>query len=654
MARYADFRYGTRQYGATPRAVSRSFLLAQALDYGQVRLTLEVEQRIGFGFALTRTRTGAAEDPSNGVVVSSGVISVPLFSVVDGVDTLTDSDDRNDVSVPSGMVYYTLFIFDSEGAWFKDAATSVVVPENYGSHLFLASLLPTSFLSEDGNPFGYVPATSDLYKFLGGLAVTYDEWKTYIDIALPQKTRGRGVVRRLHDAAAASLGMPVESTIGVGASSRLYRDAGLIYQSKGSRSAVQIYTEALTNWNTVVTESTNLLLSLDDSSFEGGVGNWATDGGTLLRTQVDGGAVTAPEAEFEDPLSPFARDYVGRVTLTSTSATLALPGDGRRLKSIPVEAGETYYLKVPARAVAGTPSITLSVRWLRQSGEEISVSSGSATGTTSSWSTLTYSAQAPADAHFAALSLIVDGTSSDIVDLDMISFAASDTHFREPRCVDVICGPARLNLLADPSFEIESSWTSEEGTLEYSTEQALVGAQSGKCSGEGFRVVSESIPALPEFPLTLAGHSRGSGSATYVIEFLDGDGALLSSQEITATVSDTEWSRVDETVIPDAAAVALRLVLEGTGTVYFDAISLERADRPLVYFDSAISDQTGEDSKVATKGDNTYSLLYPNRLVKLIRLRQTLQFYLPMGVRARVLLWDSPDPQIEDLLPYGN
>lgn len=654
MARYADFRYGTRQYGASPRAVSRSFLLAQAIDYGQVRLTLEVEQRIGFGFALTRTRAGAAEDPSNGVVVSSGVLSVPLFSVVDGVDTLTDADARNDVSVPSGMVYYTLFIFDSDGSWFKDAATSIVVPKNYGSQLFLASLLPTSFLSEDGNPFGYVPATSDLYKFLGGLAVTYDELKTSLDLVVPQKTRGRGVVRRLHDAYAASLGMPVESSIGVAASSRLYRDAGLIFQSKGTRSAVQVYAEALTNWNTTVTESTNLLLSLDDSSFEGGVGNWDVDGGTLLSAQVDEDAVTTPEAEFEDSLSPFARGYVGRVTLTSASATLALPGDGSRLKSIPVDAGETYYLKVPARAASGTPSVTLGVRWLRQSGEEISVSSGSAVSTTSSWSTIVYSAEAPPGAHFAALSLVVAGTSSDVVDLDMISFAASNTHFREPRCIDVICGPARLNLLADPSFEIESSWTSEEGTLEYSTEQALVGAQSGKCSGEDFRVVSESIPALPDFPLTLAGHSRGSGSATYVIEFLDEDDALLSSQEIEATVSDSEWYRVDETVFPDAAAATLRLVLEGSGTVYFDAISLERADRPLVYFDATVSDQSGEDSKLATKGGNAYSLLYPNRLVKLSRLRQTLPFYLPMGVRARVLLWDSPDPQVQDLLPYGN
>lgn len=653
MARYADFRYGTRRYGPTTRAVSRSFILAQSVDYGQVLLTLEVEQRIGLGYVLTRTRTGAAEDPSNGVPVASGVIAAPEFSIVDGVSNLQDSSDDNDVAVPSGMVYYTLFVFDSNGSWFKDAATSVVVPRDSGAHEFMASLLPTAYLSEDGNPFGYVPSTSDLYRFLGGFAVTYDELKTALRLVLPTQSRARGTVRRLHDAYVESVGMPIESTIGVAASSRLYRDAGLIYATKGTLSGVQIYTESLTNWNTVVSESTNLLLSLDDASFEQGTGNWGATGATLSRQQVNGGSTTSPDQEYEDSISQFPRDGVCRVTLTGASAEVLLPGDGDRLKSVPVSPGDTYYLKVPVRGTSGTPSITPSLKWLDQAGEELDDTSGTATSTTSSWSTLSVSGVAPTGSRFVAVALTVTGSVSDSVDLDMISLASSDTYYRDPRCVDVICGPARLNLISNPSFESDSSWVADTGSVTSSSEEALVGAKSGKCVGDPFRIVSETIPVLQGFPLTVAGHTKGTGTASILIEFLDAGNNVVSTQEIAADPNSSEWSRSDDTVVPDTEATTLRIALEGSGTVYFDALSLERADRPLIYFDSGVSDQTGEDSKVATKGDNIYSLLYPNRLVKLIRLRQTLPFYLPLGVSARVLLWDSSDPQVSELLPYG-
>ena len=51
-------------------------------------------------------------------------------------------------------------------------------------------------------------------------------------------------------------------------------------------------------------------------------------------------------------------------------------------------------------------------------------------------------------------------------------------------------------------------------------------------------------------------------------------------------------------------------------------------------------------------GDHTYSLLYPQRLSKLSRLRSTLGFYLPLGVSSRVLLWSDSDPYARSFVPY--
>lgn len=652
MARYADFRYGTRRYGSTPKAVSRSFILAQAIDYARVLLSLDVEERVGSGFLITRTRSGAAEDPSNGVIIASGVFTSPTYTFIDGENNFEDASLTNDVRVPSGILYYTLFIFDSTGAWFRDAATSLIVPRDQNTNYRMAVNLPRAFTSSDGNPISPTDLDSTLMRFLGGFAVTYDEWTTALDLIVPSTSRARGIVRRLHEAYAMSVGMPVEVTIGVAASSRLFRDSGLIYKEKGTLPGIQKYVEALTNWNTIVTETPNLLLSLNDASFETDIGAWGCVGGDITREMVNGGTVTAPEAEFEDPLNAFPSDGVGRIVLSTTVAEASLPFSGLRGEAIPVSPGTMYYLKVPARTVAGSPSLTTKVEWLAQSGEALSTDTLATSEPASSWSIVSGSATAVAGAYFARIVLQVDGQAGDAVDVDMISFCSSDTHYRDPRSVDVICGPARLNLLSDPSFEGSGYWTADEGTLTHDADEVFLGLKSGKCEGNSFRVSSEVIPELPNYPLTLSAYSKGSGTGNFLFEFLDSDGIVLSTQSIPATVED-DWSRNDATILPDPSATNLRLVLSGEGVVYFDAISLERADRPLVYFDGSVSDQTGEDSKIAIVDGHVYSLLYPNRLVKVIRLRQTLPFYLPMGVTARVLLWDSPDPAVKELLPYG-
>lgn len=652
MARYADFKYGSRLYGNVPKAVSRSFILAQAIDYGAVLLTLDVEDRVGSGFVITRTRSGAAEDPSNGIIIASGVFASPSYTITDGVDNYEDDSAINDVEVPSGVVYYTLFIFDTSGSWFRDAATSLVVPQDRRTWFRMANNLPRAFSSTDGNPISPTDMTTTLMRFLGGFAVTYDEWATALDLVVPGDSRARGVIRRLHEAYASSVGMPVETTIGVAASSRLFRDSGLIYREKGTLSGIQKYVEALTNWDTTIIESPNKFLSVDDASFETSIGNWGATGGTVTRQAVNGGTVTAPDQQYEDPLAAFGKIAVGRVTLTSTEAVATLPSSGARGQCIPVSEGTTYYWKIPVRGTSGTPTVAPGIVWLDQSGTEVSTSTFTAEATTSDWSTVAVSDDAPTDAVFAQLTLTVSGSSGDQVDTDMMSFCDTDTHYREPRSVDVICGPSRINLLSDPSFEGSSYWTADSGTFTRDTTDVFLGSKSGLCEGTEFRVVSEDIPALPLYAITLGGYSKGSGTAEFQIEFVDSAGDVISAEVITASTGD-EWGRSDATVLTPADTAALRLVLTGDGPVYFDALSLERSDRPLVYFDGSVSDQSGEDGKYAYIGDHVYSLLYPNRLVKLTRLRQTLPFYMALGTTARVLLWDSPDPDVQALLPYG-
>lgn len=652
MARYADFRYGTRLYGDVPRANSQSFILAQAVDYGKVLLTVEANQRFGLDYVITRTRSGAAEDPSKGVLIQAGTVASPIIQVTDGVTNFEDDLERNDVPVPPGFVYYTFFVFDSNSNWFKDAATSVLVPRNRGGLETFSSLLPNALLSEDGNPFSPLDEENTLYRFLGGFAVTLDELSTYLDSSLPQQIRGGQVIRRLHDAYAASLAMPVEYAIGVGSSSRLHRDAGLIYKQKGTTSGLVKYVEALTNWDTKVVPSSNIMLSLDDSSFEDEIGAWGAVGATVERLLVNGGTVTTPIPEYEDPVAPFKKVGVGQAVLTEEEASLSLPDDLSRLRSIPVSAETTYFFKAPLRAANGTPSATLNMIWLDQSGTELSTDSGSAVTLSTSWQTVELSAESPTGAYFLSIRIDLSGDVDDEVHMDMLSVSSEDTYFKEARSVDVICGPARINLLADPSFEIGGYWSASEGTLETSND-SFIGNSAGLAEGEAFTIESESLPALPGYYLQFAGYAKGTGEATVEIHWFDADDEPISTDSVDFTLSDASWNRGELLLLTPDTAESLRVHLTGSGEVLFDAMVLERADRPSVYFDSSVGEQYGEDTRSAPVGGNVYSLLYPNRLVKLARLRQTVAFYLPLGVSARILLWDSPDPGVQSLLPYG-
>lgn len=653
MPRFSQFRYGSREYGLIVGTVTYSTLLAQAVDYRKVFIRVEVPSRGNMGYLLLRSKTGASEDPSDGLIVTSGVVSATSFTFIDGVDTFADDATDNNISIPSGIVYYTLFIVDSDGSWTKDAATSVMVPKDRGTSQFFRTGLPGFYTSEENNPLDPHSDTSDLMRFLYGFSMTYDELAEHIDVLLPEN-RGRGNIRRLHDTYAHSVGMPSEYTIGIATTSRLFREAGYIYRNKGTVSGIATYVEALTGWQTVVSESTNLLLSIDDGSFEYSTGNWGISGGNLTKVTTDG-----PTFPYEATNAPFSRLGVGEVTLTSTAATMTLPGDASRLKMIPVTAGTTYYVNVPhRRGTIATPAVAVSVRWHNAHGTVLSTTSVASGTAIAPWVTLSDTTTAPTGAAFATLIITITGASGNKVNLDMISFSESGGPYRDPRAVTIICQPNRVNLVFDPSIDYSpTTWAATAGTFTASSTHTLLGGKSGKgvgTVGTPFRFVSNTVPVLPYAAYSMSAYAYSSGGTCSAdIRWYDGDGDLVSQEIVPFDTLSTEWTRLDHTLLsPDDAATAT-ISFVGTGTVYVDAVTFERSDHSQVFFSGGIADSYGQDSSWSDGTPQSYSLLYANRFVKRSRLRQTLDHYLPVGVTSRVLLWDSQDPEVQALLPNG-
>ena len=843
---FKTFKYGGSVYGNFGPVITQSYLLAQALDYGTVEVTIEAPTRVGNQYALVRSNTGAAEDPSDGFTISSGTVVASLMTVVDSTPATPLTRPNAPYSQQAGSAYYTLFGFADDGAWFKDAATSVVLPTNKKSTRKLVSFLPTMYSSTDGNPYSPPQEDeSDLQKFLYAFGLTFDELSSMIDFILPEN-RNLHVTRGLSEIFVTGVGMPSEYILGVAANARLHREAGFIYRNKGTLRGITTFVEALTGWQSLVTDSTNLMLSLDDGSFERSVGNWSYSPSAVSLTVepivelgMQGPIIPTETAEY-----PFSRMGVAKITLNSSSATLELPAGYNRLLSIPVVAGESYYFDVPCKSAGDDMILEPSVHWLDVRGNLISISSLSGLTTTTSWQSAGGPVIAPEGAVWAALRIKLYGTAGDVAYMDMLAFtneavrvranlfnyppaatelgavvlgtpsagrvlsvrsdmsvhgetsfransstttpqnlkvssvgnidaAAGETFtgsvyvrpskaatstvsftwfngatqlsvstsgsvalpanqwtrvhytvtapasttrlvfsvntpttfsstesfnmdsflvekasrlgdyftgitntkygergiygsfvysnyeidyvYRDPATVTVICQPDRLNLVFDPSFELTgTTWAVETGALVTTTEQFVSGTKCGKASGATWAFKSNDIPVVGDYSYSLSSFALSAlGTCTASVTWYDYSDAVVSVDEYPFSDLSAAWSRLETAVTSPKNATYAILRFAGTGTVYIDNVLMERADRPQTFFSGDLSDIDNQDGRWSDGTSGSYSLLYNKAPIKLGRVKQTLPYYLPVGVSARVLFWDSPDPQVQSLIPRG-
>ncbi len=654
MARYGTFLYGTTEYGAAGNLSSTS-LSAIVLGYDEVKVTISSPERVDKEFILTRSYNGAAETPNDGVVVLRGTVE-------DSITYYTDSSTNSGVSLTPGWCYYTLFVVDTDLSWVKDAATSILIPKDRGTNKYLMENLPSVLTSEDYNPLTPVDYNGALARFLRGFSLTFDELQGHVDSVLGDSST-REVVRRLDPTRAVSVGMPDEYTIGTAASHRLYKQAGYIYRNKGSLDGIAAYVKALTGWDTQVYNGFNLLLDLDDSSFEASVGNWDITGGTLARAAVNGTTVTSCNLYDAQtgPLFDFKRAGVGVVTLTSASATLTLPSSGL-LKNVPVPyealVGDSYTFVVPVRATSGTPTVTARLTWLDKDGTAVgSMVAGSGLVTSSSWASASVTSTVPADAKYVGLSIAVAGSSTNAVHLDMLYFGDTQTPFYywDARSVDIVCNPALVNQIMDPTLDDADAtyYQCRTGVMTISDEESRSGLTSLKLVGstDFFAYhLPTTVKPLNYYTARLA--AKGTGTLEAYVEWYDSDFVLIStSDSVDFGTVDAVWDDRQIVVLaPEDAAYAM-LVFDGTGTVYIDTIVFADATNVSTFFSGSVGNSDGSDVDWYGTTGSSISTLYPNKPTKLSRLRDTIDYYLPMGVSWRVLLWGD-SPVISNVVDY--
>lgn len=452
MARYNTFKYGSGQKYGEVAANKNSVepFIAYAQDYNKVLLTWNIAQAESGSIIkhkIVRNQYAYSETQNDGIV---------LWNDDDGPGSQLLYDTNN---IASGrFAFYSYWLQLDDNSWVLAGETSVLVPAKHLSRIYpryinqdnvsissdillqttherlmsyLPKILTTGYSSTD-----YLDSESHLSLFLKGFSFTVDEFLTYGQLVLPGLS-GRYSNEAIIKLQGDQLGVP-EDTQGLTRTQKLFvRDAIYIYSRKGTLPGLTRFIKALTGYVPTITVSDNKMLSLQNSTFYNGIGNWKTTNGVSLTAFNTTDVPTPGGSDLVVDAS-----WVAKLDCTSSSAGLYLGDESPVTLGIPVVAGQEYSFKYWVKRSGGTGGIFgQSILWYDQTGKKIpeTVSQVGETVTTS-WAQKTYTRTAPTGAVFASISLAFN--SGDIYYLDRVQFAKSDvTTYSEARSVKIYLNP---------------------------------------------------------------------------------------------------------------------------------------------------------------------------------------------------------------------
>ena len=530
MAKYLGAVYRGAVYGNPPRLIFNAEPMeASAVDYGKISVFWNAPSGEFYKIRLVRNNDNFPETEEDGVVLWEQAATTSLNglvsrnSFIDGLDNFQDASTLNDLPVtPGQFIYYTIWLFTNNSVWIPAGYASALMPENRGSQKTLFEILPKVYTSPEQSPTGIPDPNSFIYNFLEGFSFTYDQILTYAELVKPSYGR-RKTPPTLLPALENSIGLTPERGIPYRNQKKLIREAIYLYQNKGTLTGIQNYIEALSGYNPTVTQSPNLLLDTQDSSFTKGIGRWQKTYGTLtavsdkpgptgtnaIDTVWSGRMVTAASVvTFKarnnnvatltlnaahglvvgDSVSVTGVDstFNGNFTVASvpttttftyantdvnlnqTAATgsvsntssMSLGRDNPTTKAIPVKASTSYKFTYHA-ASDSNGSLVAQIFWYDYLGAQIGTPvEGTVYGTTGVYQRIEQTATSPSTAVYAGIRIIFRNQNS--YNIDMIQFGETSlvATFDEARAFDVFLEPRKVNIIANPSFETNTdNWT---------------------------------------------------------------------------------------------------------------------------------------------------------------------------------------------------
>lgn len=666
MARYSTRLYDTFLYGAGFVAgLTVEPFEALAVDYDRVVLRYTQPSGPITRFRIVRSQEGIPETQEDGVlVVDEAYETNPIAEI----KTITDSEDLSPGTfipfTPGQYVYYAAWALVSN-EWVLCGTTFTVMvrqgkeiledgTELSDTHTKLLSLLPRLYTSASSDPLDEINYSSDLARFLFGFSYSLDELLTYIDLLVPDYTQRNLSPSRL-EFKAQELGISPENRLSTKQQHRLVRDAIQLYTQKGTPQALQKFVEDITGYDARIELSPNLLLSIQDSTFQKTIGNWKTYGDCTLTSVRN--VIPPTEDNSVDRL------YSGRVIISDEYSRVSNGVAKPLLYGIPVDEGDEYtfsFYHSHLNQDAGV-SVTASVQWFDYRGNKINqTKQEEPIVSTDEWQKNEFTVIAPAGAIRAGIEILFDGTGT--VYLDMIQFAVSSVEdYYEPRQAIVTLFPSKKNLLVNPSFETFTEPGEEDSYGEFLgwgvTATNVTQEEYGEETAEPIGVLSagnnfaqietltdtittiETVIEPREFECfwyTFSIYARSIDGALpltlgMTIEDTNPEATFPSSTKEESILLTDEWQRFSVTacvsgMFIDEQITAYLAGETGGQTIQLDMAQIEPKFSKSDYFDGSHIVIGGEWEADANESE---SYLYENRIFKMIRLQNEIENFLP-------------------------
>ncbi len=638
MARYGINYYGATDYGAFVKlAFSVEPMSVLVLDFTKVLIGWQTPRGDFSRIRLLRSQVGFPETAEDGIIIFDEFATEGTVSRAEYID---GEDNPSDVPlIPGRQTYYRVFLFTDQSVWRVAGSITAIVPSNHNVQTTFMNSLPRVFTSSEQGSFGLVDTNSYLYNFMSGLTFSQEQFYTLLDLLKPRHT-GIETPVELLPLEVASLGLTPEAGLPTKNRKRLIREANYLYARKGTQVALETYVESLTGFEPTITVSENLLLTVQDSTFYGGIGNWVASNAVLT---------SSTEQVPDSNTNQIDTTKTGKI-VASNSGSMMLGATNIITKGVPVLPSTAYIVSCKLKSPASAGNITLSVRFYDKDGTATSAANtATAVAANNTWKSASKTATSDATSSYAIITIAYSAAGTYYID-QVCMQEGGTVAYDEARAIDVFLSPLKTNYIKNPSFEVNSTtWALNGATFTQDSGVPTYG-YSGNYSGKFVVTNPWSITTDYEIPVTPGKYYTASASikalaalsANIKITFYDDADAVVET--VTQAISvTTSFASVTLTGLTDSTSEAsyAKVSFYGTtaGSIFLDLIQFEQSQVATDYFDGSLPSDFG--AVWEGTDDASYSHLYPSKPKKIPRLAKTLIDWVPQNAFWRLRTYDG-------------
>jgi phage tail-like protein len=345
--------------------------------------------------------------------------------------------------------------------------------------------------------------------------------------------------------------------------------------------------------------------------------------GTIIGTASNGSVVSANNTWKSASVTKRATNHNTAVVSSATGAS----GTITYTTTKPHEFVTGTTVTITGFSVAGFNAASATATVLTPTTFSIS---GSQTGTTAAGQTATVSNN-ETDAFYAGITLAFSAAGTYYV--DMVNLQTGTTpSYEEARAINIDIAPNKTNLIVNPSFEtnVTDGWTVTSATV---TQDSDVDPQTYS-SSKSAKIIGSGNWSYTSAPITI---TTGGKYYTFSSDIKSDVTVIMTITVGTDSISyevppSLNWARYSASIlIPLTSSTSTATVSfsGNSGTTRVDCVQFEDAFKATDYFDGSLPSQFG--TVWAGTPHNSYSYLYYSKPIKVFRLGQTLNDWVPKG-----------------------